>query len=196
MLYSGNLYSKKLGTVENYYKEFSENKEFSSKSIKNVMKTLKINLLLAFFFFFKNTHMDQKSSVCIWAALFTLVWSGHPMNSLSLLLKLESNTRPIHLMTLSWRLIRWKFFVSWSVEKVQNCNIRLCLAEILTGLVFSFYSPFFLLLVMCLKFLIIIAFNFYTNIHNYHLSRICVLKETHTLTVNWWSLKEMCVTIL
>lgn len=140
--------------------------------------------------------MDQKSSVCIWAALFTLVWSGHPMNSLSLLLKLESNTRPIHLMTLSWRLIRWKFFVSWSVEKVQNCNIRLCLAEILTGLVFSFYSPFFLLLVMCLKFLIIIAFNFYTNIHNYHLSRICVLKETHTLTVNWWSLKEMCVTIL
>lgn len=72
MLYSGNLYSKKLGTIENYYKEFSENKEFSLKSTKNVMKTLKINLLLAFFFL-KNTHMDQKSSVCIWAALFTLV---------------------------------------------------------------------------------------------------------------------------
>jgi len=50
MLYSGNLYSKKLGTIENYYKEFSENKEFSLKSTKNVMKTLKINLLLAFFF--------------------------------------------------------------------------------------------------------------------------------------------------
>ena len=39
------------------------------------MKTLKINLLLAIFFFFKkkNTHMDQKSSVYIWAALFTFV---------------------------------------------------------------------------------------------------------------------------
>lgn len=40
-----------LGTIENYYKEFSENNEFSSKSTKNVMKTLKSNLLLAIFFF-------------------------------------------------------------------------------------------------------------------------------------------------
>lgn len=61
-----------LGTIENYYKEFSENNEFSSKSTKNVMKTLKSNLLLAIFFL-KNTHMDQQSSVCIWAALFTIV---------------------------------------------------------------------------------------------------------------------------
>ena len=62
-----------LGTIENYYKEFSENNEFSSKSTKNVMKTLKSNLLLAIFFFLKNTHMDQQSSVCIWAALFITV---------------------------------------------------------------------------------------------------------------------------
>lgn len=69
-----------LGTIENYYKEFSENNEFSSKSTKNVMKTLKSNLLLAIFFFKEHSHGPAVFSLhlgCI--VYYCVIWAS--MNS-------------------------------------------------------------------------------------------------------------------
>lgn len=69
-----------LGTIENYYKEFSENNEFSSKSTKNVMKTLKSNLLLAIFFFKEHSHGPAVFSLhlgCI--VYYSVIWAS--MNS-------------------------------------------------------------------------------------------------------------------
>ena len=98
MLYSGNLYSKKLGTIENYYKEFSENKEFSLKSTKNVMKTLKINLLLAFFFK-EHSHGPEVFGLHLGCIVYScVIWASYELSFFSSEIGVQHTTDP----SISW----------------------------------------------------------------------------------------------
>ena len=86
-----------LGTIENYYKEFSENNEFSSKSTKNVMKTLKSNLLLAIFFFKEHSHGPAVFSLHLGCIVYScVIWASYELSFFTSEIGVQHTTDPSH----------------------------------------------------------------------------------------------------